>query len=115
MKTILYHNQSCSKSRAVLEQLSLLAPKMEIINYLETPPDKDALKNILAMLNISAEELIRKNEEVYLEHFSGMQLSEDEYLEAMVAYPVLIERPIVIHGNKAAIGRPINCVLNLFA
>lgn len=115
MKTILYHNQNCSKSRAVFDLLSELAPEMEIINYLENPPNSEELKNMLSLLNIPAKDLVRKNEPVFIEHFDKNQLSEDEWIEAMIKYPILIERPIVVHGSKAAIGRPIERVLDLFA
>ena len=114
MKTILYHNQNCSKSCAVLEKLDDLAVKYEVVNYLEKVPSKTQLKEILSLLNIPAEKLIRKNEAVFIELFQDKILTEDEWIEAMLSYPILIERPIVIHKNKAAIGRPIELALNLF-
>ena len=114
MKTILYHNQNCSKSCAVFDKMNELTPEFEIINYLENTPSKSQLKEVLALLGISAEELVRKNESVFKQHFEGRQLCEDEWIEAMTNYPILIERPIVIHGSKAAIGRPIEKVLKLF-
>lgn len=114
MKTILYHNQNCSKSCAVYTMVSELAPHLEVINYLEQPPSKTDLKEILSLLKISAFELIRQNEPIFLQHFSGKQFSEEERIDVLVENPVLIERPIVIHGNQAAVGRPIERVLSLF-
>ncbi|MDD2982198.1 MAG: arsenate reductase (glutaredoxin) [Crocinitomicaceae bacterium] len=113
MKTILYHNQSCSKSCAVLAEMSKLTADFEIINYLENTPSKAELKEILALLSIPAFELIRKNEPAF-KKFENKHHSEDEWIDIMVSHPILIERPIVIHGNQAAIGRPIERVIDLF-
>ena len=91
-----------------------LSSDFEVINYLENTPSKTELKELLSLLKIPAEALIRKNEPVFIQHFSKKQLSEDEWIEAMIDYPILIERPIVVHGNQAVIGRPIQQVLALF-
>ncbi len=114
MKTIIYHNNQCGKSRASLEAIRNLDTEVEVIEYLKNPPSAKDLKSILKMLQIPAEALIRKGEAIFVENFKGKTLSETEWIDAMVQFPKLIERPIVIHGNKAAIGRPIEKVLELF-
>lgn len=114
MKVILYHNQSCSKSNAAFKLLTELAVDFKVVNYLEETPTKEELIRILAMLKIPAEMLIRKNEIVFRQLFEGKLLNENEWIEAMITYPTLIERPIVVCGSKAAIGRPIDQILNLF-
>jgi arsenate reductase len=114
MKTVIYHNNQCSKSRLSLEAVKQLDADVEVIEYLKNPPSDKELKSILKMLQIPAEALIRKSEAIFTENFKGKTLTEAEWIEAMVQFPKLIERPIVIHGNKAAIGRPMEKVLELF-
>ncbi len=109
------HNPRCRKSR---ETLALIEEKgatsnLEIVEYLKDIPTKDELKNILKMLGIEAQKLIRKGEADYKENFKGKDLSEDEWIDAMLQYPKLIERPIVIKGDKAILGRPPENVLEL--
>ena len=114
MKTILYHNQSCSKSQDAYKQLNDLSIDYEVVNYLTNPPSKEELKKILSMLAIPAEELVRKNEHIFKQNYLDKNLTEDEWISAMIEHPILIERPIVVHGDKAAIGRPLQQVINLF-
>jgi arsenate reductase len=114
MKTIIYHNNQCGKSRASLEAVRNLEADVEIIEYLKHPLSAKELKSILKLLQIPAKALIRKGEAIFVENFKGKTLTEAEWIEAMVQFPKLIERPIVIRGNKAAIGRPIEKVLELF-
>jgi arsenate reductase len=114
MKTVIYHNNQCGKSRASLEAIKQLDSDVEVIEYLKNPPSAKELKSILQMLQIPAEALIRKGEAIFIENFKGKTLSETEWIDAMVQFPKLIERPIVIRENKAAIGRPIEKVLELF-
>ncbi len=109
----IYHNPRCRKSRETLSLLVENGVNPEIILYLDHSPSKKDLKKILLMLDIKAEELIRKGEAIYKEHYKGQELSETKWIEAMIKYPKLIERPIVIHGNKAVIGRPPENVLSL--
>lgn len=113
MKTTIYHNPRCSKSR---ESLNLLKEKnldIQIIEYLKTPPSASELQKVLVQLNLTAEQLIRKSEAIYKENYKGKKLSEEEWIEAMVKNPKLIERPIVIYGDKAVIGRPLEQVQQL--
>lgn len=114
MKATLYHDPSCSKSNAVFDLLTELGVHFKVVNYLEETPTKEEIICILAMLKISAEMLIRKNEIIFRQLYQGRLLNENEWIEAMITYPTLIERPIVVCGSKAAIGRPIDQILNLF-
>jgi len=109
----IYHNPRCTKSRQGLEALEKSGEQFEIIKYLENIPTKDELRKILAYLNIPAENLVRKNEAIWKENFRGKELSEEEILDAMVKYPKLIERPIVIKNDKAVIGRPTEKIYDL--
>lgn len=102
----IYHNPRCQKSRETLAILEGKGLKPEIVLYLESPPSREELKAILKMLGISASELVRKGEQVYKDHFKGKNLTEEEWLGALLQYPKLIERPIVVKGGKAVIGRP---------
>lgn len=114
MKTVIYHNNQCSKSRNALALIKTFETSFEVVEYLKAPPNKETLKAILKMLQIPASELIRQKESIFIENFKGKLLSEDEWIEAMVQFPKLIERPIVVRGNRAAIGRPVENVLELF-
>jgi arsenate reductase len=110
----IYHNPRCAKSRETLALIEEKGVKPEIIEYLKELPTKDELKNILSLLGISAAQLIRKGEPVFKEKFKGKTLSEEQWIDAMIENPKLIERPIVIEGNKAVLGRPPENVLDFF-
>ena len=110
----LYHNPQCSKSRHALQLLEQNGIKPLIIRYLEDPPDAQALKKILTLLGIQPIDLIRKKEKPYTELGLAQQADDAEALiNAMAAHPILIERPIVIHGSKAIIGRPPERILEI--
>lgn len=114
MSLKIYHNPRCSKSRATLQILQERGLEPEIVLYLETPPDEGELAEILAMLGRSPRELMRKGEAEYKEQgLDDPGLSDDELIAAMVATPRLIERPIVLNGGKAAVGRPPESVLDI--
>lgn len=113
MKLKIYHNPRCSKSRESVNFLEEKNLDFEIIEYLKTPPTSTELQKVLTQLNLDAVQLIRKNEAIYKEKYKGKVLSEQEWVEAMVEYPKLIERPIIIYGNKAVIGRPLEQVKQL--
>ncbi len=102
----IYHNSRCTKSRQGLALLQNAGVDLEIIEYLKNPLNKDELKDLLKKLGIPAIELIRKNEAIWKEQFKTKNLSETELIDAMVQFPKLIERPIVVNGNSAVIGRP---------
>ena len=85
----------------------------EVVEYLKTPPSREELAAVLAKLGMGAEDIVRKGEDVYEAEFKGRTLSEAEWLDALAAHPVLIERPIVVRGKRAVIGRPPEKVLEL--
>jgi arsenate reductase len=110
----IYHNPRCSKSRQTLELLRNHGFEPAIIEYLKTPPSVDELKAVIMALGISPHELLRKGEAIYKElGLHDGKPSDETLIQAMVTHPVLIERPIVIRGEKAAIGRPPENVLTL--
>lgn len=109
----IYHNPRCSKSRETLKLIEENGVKVEIVTYLENIPTAAELKEILGKLGLEAKDIIRKGEAAFKENFKGKTLSEEEWIAAMMAYPKLIERPIVVKGNKAVLGRPPENVLEL--
>ncbi|CEA02311.1 arsenate reductase [Pseudomonas saudimassiliensis] len=112
----IYHNPRCSKSRQALALLEQQGDELEVIQYLETPPDSATLSALLQQLGLSARELMRKGEDIYQElSLDDADLSEAELVQAMADYPRLIERPIIIREGKAIIGRPPERVLELYA
>ena len=102
----IYHNPRCSKSRQGLAIVEKAAVHFEIIKYLVTPPSVSELKSIISKIGIKPIELVRVKEAIWKENFKGKELSDKEIIEAMVKFPKLIERPIVVNGDKAALGRP---------
>lgn len=109
----IYHNPRCSKSRETLQIIKDAGVAVEIIAYLKTIPTKDELKLVLMQLNMQPIELIRKGEAIYKEKFKGKGFTDEEWIQIMIENPKLIERPIVIKGNKAIIGRPPETVKEL--
>lgn len=113
--TSIYHNPRCSKSRQTLKLLEEKGIEPEVILYLETPPDAATLRELLKKLGISARDLLRRSEAEYRENnLKDTSLTDAQIIEAMVNHPKLIERPIVVHGDRAALGRPPEQVLDLF-
>lgn len=102
-----YHNPRCTKSRACLAFLETSNVDYEVIRYLENPPTFDELKAIIQKLKMAPMELVRKKETIWIEQFKGKPLTDDEIIKAMVAHPILIERPIVINENQAVVARPL--------
>jgi arsenate reductase len=109
----IYHNPRCSKSRQALDILRENNIKPEIIEYLKDVPSKNELETIIQLLDVVPESLIRKGEADYKDNFKGKNLSNEEWIQAMLDFPKLIERPIVVKGNKAILGRPPENVLVL--
>jgi arsenate reductase len=109
----IYHNPRCSKSRKTLQLIQDSGKQVEVVEYLVDIPTEAELKNIIDLLGIKPEQLLRKNEAIFKEQFKGKNLSDDEWIGAMVKNPKLIERPIVVEGNKAVLGRPPENVLEL--
>mgnify|MGYP003683116041 CR=1 FL=1 len=110
----IYHNPRCSKSRQTLALIEEKGVEADIVLYLETPPSAKELSDLLGKLGISARQLLRKGEEAYKDNnLKDAALSDADLIEAMVKFPKLIERPIVISGDKAVLGRPPENVLEL--
>ncbi len=114
MTVTIYHNPRCSKSRATLAILEGRGIAPAIVTYLDAPPSVDELDRILTALGKEPRDLMRKGEAAYKELELGDEgLSRAALIEAMVENPILIERPIVVNGNKAAVGRPPESVLDI--
>lgn len=110
----IYHNPRCSKSRQTLQILEERGIEPDIVRYLDTPPDAATLADIVAKLGIEPRQLLRKGEAEYREMgLADSALSDDAIIEAMVSAPKLIERPIVIKGKRAVLGRPPQNVMEL--
>lgn len=109
----IYHNNRCTKSRNVLQILQKEQIPFEVINYLETKPRVNELKELLKKLGIKAEALIRKNESVYKEQFRGQVKTEEEWIMVLATHPILIERPIVETDERAVVCRPEDLVYQL--
>ena len=109
----IYHNPRCSKSRQGLAILEASGKDFEIVKYLETEIDAEQLKAIISKLGIKPIDLVRKNEAIWKSDYKGKSLSDKEIIAAMINNPKLIERPIVINGNKAVIGRPPESIVDI--
>lgn len=110
---IIYHNPRCRKSRETLNLIQEKGVEPEIVEYLKNPPTKAELRGILKKLNLTAMEIVRKGEAIYKENYKGKDLNEEDLLTMLVENPKLIERPIVIEGDKAVLGRPPENVLEI--
>jgi arsenate reductase (glutaredoxin) len=114
LRTTIYHNPRCSKSRQTLALLEERGIGPRVVDYLKTPPSAAELKTILKKLRLRPRDLMRKGEPLYAElGFKDRDLDDDALIALMVANPILIERPIVVSGGKAAIGRPPESVLKI--
>ena len=115
MAVQIYHNSRCSKSRQTLALLNENGVEADVVEYLKTPPSAAELKAILHKLGLSPMQLMRKGETEFKEHVKDKELDDAALIDVMVAYPILIERPIVVQGEKAAIGRPPESVLDILS
>jgi arsenate reductase len=114
MSVTIYHNPRCSKSRQTLSLLQEKSININVIEYLKTPPDISQLKQILKQLGYEPRQLMRKSEQIYKDLDLGNEnKTAEDLVNAMAQNPILIERPIVLSGEKAAIGRPPESVLNI--
>jgi len=111
--TKIFHNPRCGKSRSTLKLLEEKGESVEIVEYLKTNPSKKELTEIIDMLGIAPLELIRKGESIFKEQYKGKEFTDEEWIDAMIKNPILIERPIVIKDGKATIGRPPEQVLDI--
>jgi arsenate reductase len=112
MTTVIYHNPRCSKSRQTLALLEENNVQPEVVEYLKTPLDANTIEQIVGKLGVSVRDIIRTKESEYKENgLDNQSLTDAEIIETLVNVPKLIERPIVVNGDKAAIGRPPENVL----
>ena len=102
----IYHNPRCSKSRQTLNIIKESGQEVEIIEYLKTPPTAEELEDVLQKLNLPIEYLIRTGEEIYKTEYKGKELTDAEWIEALVEHPNMLERPIVVNNDQAILGRP---------
>jgi len=109
----IYHNPRCRKSREGLAILEKSGKEFEVVKYLDEVPSKEELKTLIEYLGISPIDLVRKTEAIWKEKFKGKNLTDDEVITAMAENPKLIERPIVVNGKKAVVGRPPENIANL--
>lgn len=113
-KVKIFFNPKCSKCRLTLDILSDKDVDTQVVEYLNTPPDQSELTQVLDLFGLEPRELMRKHEAPYRENnLDNPDLSREQLIQAMIDNPILIERPIVIHGNKATIGRPPEKVLDI--
>ncbi len=103
---IIYHNPRCSKSRQSLQLCEEAGSEVEVVEYLKTPLDEVILRDLLNKLDKSVHEVVRTKEEVYSQLNLSSESTEEEIIAAIIKYPVLLERPIVVKDDKAVIGRP---------
>lgn len=111
----IYHNSRCTKSRECLAFLEETGQEYEVIKYLEEVPSFEELKTIIHKLGINPIELVRKKEKMWIENFKNQMLTDDEIIQTMVLNPILIERPIIVNGEKATIARPLEKALQIIS
>ncbi|GGG16048.1 arsenate reductase (glutaredoxin) [Pontibacter amylolyticus] len=109
----IYHNNRCSKSRQTLDLLREKGEELQVVEYLKNTPSAEELKAVLQKLGLQPEQVLRKGEQVYKENFAGKSYTDEEWLQIMAEHPILIERPIVVKGDRATIGRPPEKVLDI--
>lgn len=109
----IYHNPRCGKSRETLAIIREQGVEPEIVEYLKTIPSKSEMRDLLMKLNLKPSDILRKGEAIFKDKLKGKNFEEEEWLQIMLENPKLIERPIVVKGNKAIIGRPPETVMEL--
>jgi arsenate reductase (glutaredoxin) len=114
METIIYHNTMCSKSREGLCILEEIQEDVIIREYMKEPLSYEEIDELLKLLNVKPLAIIRQKEDIFKEKFEGKKRSRQQWIKAMVKYPELIERPIVVRNGKATVGRPPELILELF-
>lgn len=112
-KIKIFINPACSKCNEGLSILNENNCEIETIEYLTNTPDKAEMNEIIQLLGIKPQDLIRKNEEIYKNQFEGKVYTDSEWIDILLKFPILIERPIVVNGNKAIIGRPPKLILDI--
>lgn len=109
----IYHNTSCSKSCAAVQLLENKDTELDIVNYMDGNLRREELKNILQLLRLSPLELMRTKEPLFQQQFKDLVQTDEQWIDTMIKHPILIERPIIIKGDKAIIGRPVERLIDL--
>ncbi len=109
----IYHNPRCTKSRQALQLLEEKGLEHEVVKYMDEPMTPDELTDVLQKLGMSADQLLRKNEQIWKDEFKDKEMGDEELVLTMIEYPKLMERPIVVNGDKAVVGRPTEKVLEV--
>ena len=109
----IYHNPRCSKSREALAILEENGCKVNVVEYLKTPPDYNEIKDLLVRLNLKPQQIIRTGESLFKEKYKNKNFGDEEWIKILSENPILIERPIIVRKNKAIIGRPPQLVVDL--
>lgn len=109
----IYYNPRCSKCRETAALVRERGYATELVEYLLAPPGKEELRSLLGKLGMKPLELVRRGEELFKQNYAGRSLSDEEWLDALAAHPLLIERPIVVRGDRAVVARPVENVLAL--
>jgi arsenate reductase len=109
----IYHNPRCSKSRECNVLLENTNKEVSVINYIKEPLTSSEIKKLIDLLNLRPIELVRTNEAIWKEQFKGKDLTDDQVVDALQKHPKLIQRPIVVNGNKAVIARPAEAALSI--
>lgn len=112
-KIKIFYNPDCSKCREAMDLLEEGSCEIEVVEYLKNVPSREEIKEVLSKLGLKPLDLIRQKEAVFQEKFSAKNLSDEEWITALIENPELIERPILIDGNRAIIGRPPSLVVDL--
>ena len=112
MRFTIYHNPKCRKSREASQLLEEKNIKFKVVKYLDQNFDKQSLGKVLDIIGKKPSDALRKNEEIWKKHLNRKNIGEDEILELMIQYPKLIERPIVVYGNKGVIARPLENLID---
>lgn len=112
-KITIYHNTRCSKSREACSILEKKGISYDTVEYLKTPLNQTELKALLKKLTLKAEEIVRKGEPLYKEKYASKKLTEAQWIKVLSENPILIERPILVKGDKAIIGRPVERVIEI--
>jgi arsenate reductase len=102
----IYHNPACSKSRETLALIRASGLEPRIVEYLKHPPSEAELSAIVRKLGIRPLQLVRRNEQIFKDKYAGRNLGDKEWIKAMIEHPILMQRPIVVRGEAAVIGRP---------
>lgn len=112
-KITIFHNTRCSKSREAMDILKENHCEIEVVEYLKETPTKKELKDLLMKLGLKPFEIIRTKEPIFEKKFKGKKFTDAEWLQIIIENPVLLERPIIVDGYKAVIGRPVEKVIEL--